>query len=120
MGDEVFHYRFGVSTALPTVDSNTDFDASNPLRPDAVRLGGVTRRGKPCVLIDNTGLTLPQKELQAILDGLIDSDAFGFRMFSPPGGNTLGMSRRESAHIQVGDALYRLIVQRYEARIEKF
>lgn len=109
-----------MSDTSPFVDPDADFDACNPLRPDAVRVSGVTRRGKGCVLIDNTGLALQQEELHAILAGLIEKDAFGFRPLSSSGSNMLDMNRRESGHIQIGDALYRLIVHRYEARIEKF
>jgi hypothetical protein len=98
----------------------TDFDAANPLRPGARRLGGTTRRGRPCELIDNSGDQLPLAELQAILDALIRAERFGFAAASAAGGSTLDLARREAAHIQVGDRLYRLILYRYQARIEPF
>ncbi|MBI2311609.1 MAG: hypothetical protein HYU77_03805 [Betaproteobacteria bacterium] len=97
-----------------------DFDALNPLRPDAVRVEGLTRNGKPCVLVDNTGDRLPLGELRDILQGLIAQEAFGFKVLSPSGGGTLDLDRRECAHIQIGERLYRLLVYRFEARIEPF
>ena len=102
------------------VDPNADFDASNPLRPDAVTLPGVTRRGKPCALIDNTGAALPPDELQQILDRLIENDSFGFRTLSATGGDAIRLERREASHVQVGQNLYRLILYRFEARLEPF
>jgi hypothetical protein len=104
----------------PEAATIPDFDAGNPLRPDAVRLAGTTRRGRRCELIDNSGDGLPPAELQAILDALIREDRFGFATASEAGGATLDLARREGAHIQVGGRLYRLIVYRYEARIEPF
>lgn len=101
-------------------DPNADFDLSNPLRPDAVRLSGTTRRGKPCVLIDNTGDALPRDELQEILDSLIANDRFGFKTLSATGGDAIRLERRESSHVQVGENLYRLILYRFEARLEPF
>lgn len=97
-----------------------DFDALNPLRADAVRVEGMTRGGKPCVLLDNTGDRLPLAELKDILQGLIEQEAFGFKVLSPSGGATLDLDRRECAHIQIGDRLYRLLIYRLEARIELF
>jgi hypothetical protein len=97
-----------------------DFHTLNPLRPDSVRLQGATRRGKPCELVDNTGESLPRAELEAILSALIAADAFGFNIASAKGGHTLDLERRESAHVQIGEKLYRLLVYRYEARIEPF
>lgn len=97
-----------------------DFDAFNPLRPDAVRVAGTTRRGRPCELVDNTGRALPLEELRALLDALIEADAFGFALVSAKGGATLDLARRESAHVQVAGDLYRLLVYRYEARLEPF
>ncbi|MCU0805704.1 MAG: hypothetical protein MUF79_11550 [Burkholderiales bacterium] len=100
--------------------SGGDFDSLNPLRPDAVRVRGATRRGKPCELVDNTGERLPRAELESILAALVEQDAFGFNIASAKGGHTLDLERRESAHVQVGEKLYRLLVYRYEARIEPF
>ena len=102
------------------VDPGADFDENNPLRADAVRLHGKTTRGKACELINNTGTVLPADELQAILNALIENEAFGFTSLSANGGDTISLDRKESSHIQVGEDLYRLIVFRYIARIEKF
>lgn len=91
-----------------------------PLRADAVRVAGTTRRGRPCTLIDNTGERLPELELRELLAALIAQDRFGFHAASPAGGSTLLIDQPETAHIQVGAKLYRLILLRYEARIEPF
>ncbi|HSD54684.1 MAG TPA: hypothetical protein VLC47_10990 [Burkholderiales bacterium] len=104
----------------PEAATIPDFEAANPLRPGAPRFGGTTRRGKACELVDNSGDRLPATELQGILDALIREDRFGFATATAAGGTTLDLARRESAHIQVGGRLYRLIVYRYQARIEPF
>jgi hypothetical protein len=104
----------------PEAGTIPDFEAANPLRPDAPRRGGTTRRGKACELIDNTGDRLPASALQDILDALIREDRFGFATATAAGGTTLDLARREGAHIQVDGRLYRLIVYRYQARIEQF
>lgn len=102
------------------VDPNANFDELNPIREDAVRVTGLTKRGKECVLLDNTGKKLPVEEMQDILNGLIENEIFGFRTLSPAGGGTIDIDRRESTHVQICDDIYRLIVLRYEARIENF
>ena len=102
------------------IDPRDTFDQLNPLKDGALRFAGVTRRGKPCVLIDNTGNGLPEAELVAILNSLIAGEQFGFKPRSSGGGAALALDRRESTHIQVGDKLYRLIIYRFEARIENF
>ncbi len=94
--------------------------AFGPLRPDAIRIQGVTRRGRPCALVDNTGERLPTDELQAILEALIAQERFGFALSSAAGGATLDLDRPETAHVQIAGGLYRLIVHRYEARVEPF
>jgi len=91
-----------------------------PLRADAVRLRGVTRRGRPCELVDNSGDGLPVPELQAILEALIAQDRFGFVVVSAAGGATLDLGRPATGHVQIAAGLYRLIVHRYTARIEPF
>jgi len=100
--------------------SPADFDRANPLRPDAVRVTGTTRRGRECELIDNSGDGLPLGELEAILAALVREGRFGFAAVSPPGGATLDPTGGQSAHIQVAGKLYRLLVRRYQARIEPF
>lgn len=102
------------------VDPNANFDENNPLRADAVHFAGNTKRGKPCELVDNTGRALAADECEEILASLIENEAFGFRSLSANGGETISLERRESTHVQVGDDLYRLIVFRYQARIENF
>ena len=93
---------------------------NNPLRDNAVHYPGNTKRGKACELVDNTGCALAPDECRDILAGLIENDLFGFHPFSANGGATISLERRESTHVQVGDDLYRLIVFRYQARIENF
>lgn len=97
-----------------------EFDRMNPIRPDATRLAGVTSRGKACELIDNTGAGLAREELREVLDALIAQDRFGLSLASSRGGTTLDLERREVGHIQIGTGLYRLLVRRYTARIERF
>ncbi|MCG6875668.1 MAG: hypothetical protein LJE97_11320 [Betaproteobacteria bacterium] len=97
-----------------------EFDRLNPIRPDATRVAGVTRRGRACELLDNSGAGLSIAELQEVLDALIAQDRFGFAMASPAGGSTLDLERREAGHIQIGDRLFRLLLRRYTARIEPF
>lgn len=105
-------------TPRPAADAESTGFA--PLRPDAVRLRGVTRRGRPCELVDNTGAGLPAAELQALLDALIAHERFGFALASAAGGATLDLGRPETAHVQIAGGLYRLIVHRYAARLEPF
>ena len=109
-----------MESSLPLPDPNISFDQENPLRPAAVRYLANTPQGKSCCLIDNTGCHLPEQECRDILDALIENQLFGFRTLSAQGGDTIDLARRESSHIQIGEQLYRLIVYRYEARIENF
>ena len=97
-----------------------EFDRLNPIRPDATRVTGVTRRGRACELLDNTGAGLSLEALREILEALIAQDRFGMAMTSAAGGSTLDLERREMGHIQIGDGLFRLLVHRYTARIEPF
>jgi len=97
-----------------------EFDRLNPIRPDATRLAGVTRRGRACELIDNTGAGLAPEDLREVLDALIAEDRFGLSLTSSREGTTLDLERREVGHIQIGTDLFRLLVRRYTARIERF
>ena len=106
-------------TPVPPV-SQGEFDRLNPIRPDATRIAGLTQRGRPCELIDNTGAGLPQGDLRQILDALIAQDRFGLALSSASGGNTLDLARLNVGHIQIGAHLYRLLLHRYTARIEPF
>ncbi|MHB1676426.1 MAG: hypothetical protein ACYCSS_02645 [Sulfuriferula sp.] len=102
------------------VDPTANFDENNPLRADAIHYRAINSRGKSCSLVDNTGAQLAANECQEILSSLIENDVFGFRTLSASGGDTISLDRRESTHVQVGAELYRLIVFRYQARIELF
>lgn len=97
-----------------------EFDRLNPIRPDATRVTGVTRRGRTCELLDNSGAGLSPAELREVLDALIAQDRFGMAMTSAAGGSTLDLERREVGHIQIGERLFRLLLRRYTARIEPF
>jgi len=97
-----------------------EFDGLNPIRPDATRLPGVTRRGRPCELIDNSGAGLAEADLREVLDALIDQDRFGLSLRSAAGGATLDPARGDAGHIQIGTRLFRLLLFRYTARIEEF
>jgi len=105
---------------IPDAPATPETTGLPPLRPDAVRIAGTTRRGRPCALVDNTGEALPEEDLKAILAALIEQDRFGFRAASASGASTLALDQPDTAHIQIGAKLYRLIVARYEARIEPF
>ncbi|MBN2679041.1 MAG: hypothetical protein JXR24_02300 [Acidithiobacillaceae bacterium] len=89
------------------------------MRADAVIIEGKTKRGKPCKIIDNTCL-VPRAALQALLDDLIEQEHFGPSGLSMAGGNSIRIGAPQSAHVQLGDDIYRMIVVDYEARIEVF
>ena len=90
-----------------------------PLTPDAQVIEGQTRRGKPCRVVDNTG-TVAEEELRTLLNELIEQDQFQPLGLSMAGGNSIQIGAPQTAHVQLGDDLYRLIVLDYEARIEGF
>ena len=90
-----------------------------PLRSDAVILEGMTKRGKPCRLIDNT-VSAPREELAALLNDLIEQEHFGPSGLSMAGSNTISIGTPQSAHVQLGENIYRMIVVDYEARLEEF
>lgn len=80
---------------------------------------GRTPRGRPCRLADCSGDGLPREELEGLLADLIATDAFGFRAVSKDG-VSVRLDRRDFAHVQIAGRLYRLIVERDLARIERF
>ena len=90
-----------------------------PLAPNAQIVEGRTRRGKACRVVDNTG-TVALEELQNLLQDLIEQDQFQPLGLSMTGGNTIQIGAPQTAHVQLGSDLYRLIVVDYEARIEGF
>ncbi|WP_308389074.1 hypothetical protein [Acidithiobacillus sp. AMEEHan] len=90
-----------------------------PLTPHARVVEGQTRRGKPCRIVDNTG-TVAEAELRTLLEELIEQDHFQPLGLSMAGGNSIQIGAPQTAHVQLGDDLYRLIVLDYEARIEGF
>lgn len=90
-----------------------------PLRSDAVILKAKTKRGKLCRVIDNT-VSVPREELEALLNDLIEQEHFGPSGLSVAGGNTISIGAPQSAHVQLGGNIYRMIVVDYEARLEDF
>ena len=83
-----------------------------------LRVEGRTRRGRPCALVDRTGDDLAGPELERLLAELVASDAFGFQATGNAGGIPLDQAR--FAHVQIGERLYRLIVEQANARLEPF
>ncbi len=102
--------------ATPPADGET----GPPLRDDVRVYTASAPGGKTCRLIDNSGDALPEAELRDILRRLMEAKLFGFRSLSAGGGNALSLERAECAHVQIGEKLYRLILYRYEGRIEPF
>jgi len=84
----------------------------------ALRVEGRTARGRICELVDKSGDAIPASELERLLADLIAKGAFGFRAKGTADAVTLG--EPEFAHVQIGERLYRLIVERYSARLERF
>ena len=75
-------------------------------------------RGKICQLIDNTG-TIENSQLINLLNQLIQDEQFGINALSSMDG-TLNIDKPRLSHIQIHDELYRLLLLRYQAVIEKF
>ena len=94
-------------------------DGLPPLRSEAVILEAKTKRGKLCRVIDNT-VSVPREELKALLNDLIEQEHFGPSGLSTAGGNTIRIGAPQSAHVQLGENIYRMIVVGYEARLEEF
>jgi hypothetical protein len=80
---------------------------------------GRTARGRTCRLADRSGDRLSREELERLLGELIRAEAFGFRALSEDG-TAARIDRGALAHVQIAGRLYRLIVERYVARIERF
>ena len=84
----------------------------------ALRVEGRTARGRICELVDKSGDAIPASELERLLADLIAGGTFGFRARGTADAVALG--EPEFAHVQIGERLYRLIVERYSARLERF
>ena len=84
-----------------------------------IAVEGRTARGKVCRLIDGSGDGLAREELERLLAELVANDAFGFKAMSADGA-AARLDRPEFAHVQIAGRLYRLIVERYVARIDRF
>ncbi|HXZ52170.1 MAG TPA: hypothetical protein VEH51_09230 [Burkholderiales bacterium] len=94
----------------------TERDDFTP-RP-GLRVEGRTRRGRPCELADNTGDAPPRAELERLLAELIAADAFEFS--ARGAADAVAIAAPHFAHVQVAGRLYRLIVERNVARLERF
>lgn len=90
----------------------------NGAETEGLRVEGRSDRGRTCALIDRSGDAISRAELEGLLEELIAADAFGFRLTGDAAGIALTQAR--FAHVQVGDRLYRLIVERDTARLEPF
>ncbi len=90
----------------------------NGAETEGLRVERRSDRGRTCALIDRTGDALSRAELEGLLEALIAVDAFGFQITGDAAGIALAQAR--FAHVQVGDRLYRLIVERDSARLEPF
>lgn len=86
---------------------------------DATIIRGVAHNGKPCRIVDNTG-SVAAPELQTLLDALIAQKRFGLQGLSVAGSNRIAIDQPLGTHIQLGEAIYRILMYPYEARIEKF
>ncbi|MGE4531041.1 MAG: hypothetical protein AB7C98_06950 [Acidithiobacillus sp.] len=100
-------------------DEAIEEEGMPPVRADAIIIEGQTKRGKVCKVVDNT-TTVLRSDLQALLNDLIEQELFGPSGLSMAGGNTISIGTPQSAHVQLGDNIYRMIVVGYEARIEEF
>lgn len=85
---------------------------------EGLRVEGRSARGRPCALHDRTGDEISHAELERLLAQLIEADVFGFRATGDAAGIPLAQARY--AHVQIGERLYRLIVERESARLERF
>lgn len=83
-----------------------------------LRVQGRTPRGRTCELVDNSGDGIAIGELERLLGELIASGSFGFR--ARGAADAVALGQPELAHVQIGGRLYRLIVERYSARLERF
>ncbi|MDX1374440.1 MAG: hypothetical protein R3357_02680 [Burkholderiales bacterium] len=92
--------------------------ASGDSRIEGLTVEGRSGRGRRCTLVDRTGDALARAELERLLAELISADAFGLRLTGDAAGIALDQAR--FAHVQVGARLYRLIVERDAARLERF
>ncbi len=90
-----------------------------PPAPGATIIESVAHNGRPCRVVDNTG-TIARAELEQLLVELIESRHFGVRGLSAKGSNAIRLGEPEFTHMQFGDAIYRMLLFPYEARLEAF
>lgn len=90
-----------------------------PLNTHAVIVEGRAHNGRPCRVVDNTA-TVERALLEELLADLVSARRFGLGGLSAGGDNTIRIGAPEFTHIQLGEAVYRLILFPYEARLEAF
>ena len=93
-------------------------NANYQINTHAKIIRGKTENGKPCQLIDNTG-TIDDCELDSLLNQLLSDKQFGINALSSSNG-VIAIDKPRLTHIQIKDELYRLLIFRYDAIIEKF
>lgn len=98
----------------------TQVNSSPPEPPAHARIvHGQLSSGRQCRVVDHSG-QVPHGELAGLLNALIDQGAFGLTALSQPGSGTIDLGKPKFSHIQLGDALYSLVVYRYEAHVTRF
>jgi hypothetical protein len=110
---------YGTPMSNNRIDSNSSRHTERvEISPTATVVNGEIPSGKSCRLIDNTG-TIAAIKLEGILRDLIANDVFGIKGFSSDG-SSLRLDQPQFAHVQIDEELYRLLIYRYEAYIEKY
>ena len=90
-----------------------------PAPEGSVVIESVTRGGKPCRIVDTTGL-VPRDVLASLPEQLITERRFGLSALSEAGSGVINLGEPQFAHVQLDEALYRLILLPDEARLEPF
>ncbi|MCG5517243.1 MULTISPECIES: hypothetical protein [unclassified Ectothiorhodospira] len=85
----------------------------------SVVVESVTTAGKPCRIVDTTG-TVRRDVLASLLEQLIAERRFGLSALSAAGSGVINLDEPQFAHVQLDEALYRLILLPDEARLELF
>jgi hypothetical protein len=74
-------------------------------------------QGREVTLTDKTG-QIPDQELRDVLERLIAEGHFGVTGLSSAGSGAITLGEPQVAHIQIGDQLYALFVNSYQATID--
>ena len=100
------------------MNKNEKSESELKINKNAPKACGITHNNKECELFDNT-CSLPQQELDKLLDELIKDKHFGINALSASDG-IIYLDKPKLSHIQIKDDLYRLYLYRYHAIIENF